>query len=835
MRSGNDRNPAAEAPNLSVHQIPAGAEGSSIRLDASLAGGTYDGRPVYRWSVDGGRLDDATAAEPIWTRPIVNADEYVAIRLTVTVRGEGITARAGSSDSVSSRGVVALVRDIGGNSPTLALSINAPPSGRERSTITLSAELIGASSSAELAYDWRVALGSLDDRHSATPRWTLPRVVSNIDIALWLTVTVDGVAVSARRYIRIRDDNGDHGDSRETASVIDVPGGVWGQIDSASDRDMFHFSLGDGSPTGEILLRTTDSTDTVGTLFDGTGIELAHNDDGNDPNAGFYIQTTLGAGDYYLEVKGADPSVRGRYTLSIAPPPTNRPPTVDGARFPDVVNLTTGGVSWAVYDPQSAFRDQDGDAVWIQAVSSNTSVTRLERQAASIMVHPVGAGRTSVTIIGHDPSGLTARHFFDVTVSEPVRSDPTASFDSLGNTLTLSFNDTYSAGEQRAYQAAARQVSPRGSWKVHCFTSSSDTGGVESVSLDLPLGTFAEPGVEFEAVYRYAGGGRDCNEQNAGDAIFSRRATATVPGSRSFNIEVVLIGNPSNAIRQSINEAKRKWENIIRSSVNDVDFSLLPLRPGFCLPNSPRIDDVVDDVRVFVEVTYIDGVGATAAQAGVCNVRVPSGLPILSVIRLDNADFADLSHALRVEIIGHELTHALGFTNSGWQRANLLRDPSLGGFKSDFSTDTPDTHFVGSNAIRAFNQLGGQSYAGAKVPVENSLGGPANRDSHWRESVFRSELMTPVISAGRNPLSSVTIGSMQDIGYSVNLNAGEQYQLPPAAPLAIAPRQTADDTFSMRDHAEWEKLLDTPPAAHDEGNLVPSGNVQQPIRARLGQ
>jgi hypothetical protein len=66
-----------------------------------------------------------------------------------------------------------------------------------------------------------------------------------------------------------------------------------------------------------------------------------------------------------------------------------------------------------------------------------------------------------------------------------------------------------------------------------------------------------------------------------------------------------------------------------------------------------------------------------------------------------------------------------------------------------------------------------------KVPVENSQGGAGNRDSHWRENVLVNELMTPFIAQGMssNPLSVLSVRSMQDLGYTVNPDAADPFFL----------------------------------------------------------
>ena len=64
------------------------------------------------------------------------------------------------------------------------------------------------------------------------------------------------------------------------------------------------------------------------------------------------------------------------------------------------------------------------------------------------------------------------------------------------------------------------------------------------------------------------------------------------------------------------------------------------------------------------------------------------------------------------------------------------------------------------------------------VPVENT-GGSGTADAHWRESVFGNELMTGWLNSGiTNPLSRITVASMADLGYQVNMNAADSYTPP---------------------------------------------------------
>ena len=63
------------------------------------------------------------------------------------------------------------------------------------------------------------------------------------------------------------------------------------------------------------------------------------------------------------------------------------------------------------------------------------------------------------------------------------------------------------------------------------------------------------------------------------------------------------------------------------------------------------------------------------------------------------------------------------------------------------------------------------------MPLETS-GGSGTAGVHWSEAVFGNELMTGFTSGVPDPLSILTIGAMQDLGYTVNYAAADPYSLP---------------------------------------------------------
>ena len=138
-------------------------------------------------------------------------------------------------------------------------------------------------------------------------------------------------------------------------------------------------------------------------------------------------------------------------------------------------------------------------------------------------------------------------------------------------------------------------------------------------------------------------------------------------------------------------------------------------------------------------------------------------------MEFDTADLARLeANGSLYYTVLHEMAHILGF-GTIWEDRGLL---------SGAGTSNP--LFVGRLATAVYASVFGTSAAG--VPVENG-GGSGTRDSHWRESVFGNEVMTGYLASGFNPLSRVTLASLIDLGYTVNLSAADGYTPPGGAAI----------------------------------------------------
>ncbi len=259
--------------------------------------------------------------------------------------------------------------------------------------------------------------------------------------------------------------------------------------------------------------------------------------------------------------------------------------------------------------------------------------------------------------------------------------------------------------------------------------------------------------------------------------------TATAIGG--FDVQLQYLTGATTAQRQAFDNAAGRWESLV---IGDLPDALLNAQAGQCGSNSPAVNETIDDLLILVTVESIDGPGGVLGSAGPCFVRLPSNLPILGQMRFDTDDLDVLQATGLLElVILHEMGHVLG-VGTLWQSQGLLVDPSLSG--------GADPHFSGPQAIAAFDNVGGSSYAGGKVPVEDT-GGTGTADGHWRESVLDTELMTGFLDAGQpNELSIVTVESLEDQGYTTNSNGADTFTL---GALAVASAASGTEIALLND------------------------------------
>lgn len=260
----------------------------------------------------------------------------------------------------------------------------------------------------------------------------------------------------------------------------------------------------------------------------------------------------------------------------------------------------------------------------------------------------------------------------------------------------------------------------------------------------------------------------------ASSGPFNALVTATV--ATSFDVDLRFFGPamPPEAEAAFENAAARIKASII-GDVPDIDIPTLSGNAGIdisdCGPTGIVVNEIVDDVLIYATVVSIDGAGKILASAGPCVVRSTGRFTVVGVMRFDADDIGLLVSTGRLnDVVLHEMMHVVG-VGTNWTTKALLNG---GG--------TSDPRFVGPLGMAGCNNSGGSTLCVTGIPVENS-GGAGTADSHWRESIFDSELMTGFVEAQGVPipLSNMTIQSLADEGYVVNGAAADPYTVPGSA------------------------------------------------------
>lgn len=269
------------------------------------------------------------------------------------------------------------------------------------------------------------------------------------------------------------------------------------------------------------------------------------------------------------------------------------------------------------------------------------------------------------------------------------------------------------------------------------------------------------------------------------------------PVTGEFDIEVKFLASAESSspeVQASFLRAEAFWESIIVGDLPDI--TVRGAQP--CVQDDGAVvEGLVDDLVIFVATKAIDGVDGILGAAGPClSHSSRENLPLAGYMQFDSADLQRYSDEGRLdEIIAHEMGHVLGFGGLLWGYPQqviggepFLVDPAEAGAGGPV---LPDTHFIGPNAIAAFDAAGGNNYAGAKVPVENT-GGEGTVNGHWREDVMGNELMTSFMTNRDGILSAITIAALEDMGYQVDYSAAQDYAWPP--PDERGPFLKADGT-----------------------------------------
>jgi leishmanolysin len=254
--------------------------------------------------------------------------------------------------------------------------------------------------------------------------------------------------------------------------------------------------------------------------------------------------------------------------------------------------------------------------------------------------------------------------------------------------------------------------------------------------------------------------------------------TATV--QTGYNIVLRYYGpTPTDAQKAAFTSAAERIMGVVTGDLGNVQATLSTATLDSCAKGSNQsLNETIDDLLIFTTIKPIDGTGKVLARSGPCYTRSGDNISVIGTMEFDSDDLNQLiSTGAAQEVVSHEMLHVLG-VGTMWpfhpSEANpLVRD-----------TTTTNVKYVGLFARQACQAYGATTTCADYVPVEGLPELPGTRNSHWKEDVFTSELMTGIFKGVGNPMSLITIRSLQDLGYTVNLADSDTYVFPFPASIA---------------------------------------------------
>ncbi|GAX21589.1 hypothetical protein FisN_29Hh022 [Fistulifera solaris] len=230
-----------------------------------------------------------------------------------------------------------------------------------------------------------------------------------------------------------------------------------------------------------------------------------------------------------------------------------------------------------------------------------------------------------------------------------------------------------------------------------------------------------------------------------------------------FDVTIIYRNVRNETIQMAFEEAATRWESVVTGDLPSQRIPLIRKGPFTSDCKIGTLPRVVDDVLVCVRVGAIDGRRVVLARASTGYRRRHNGITVFGSMLFDEADLDWLLGSGQLKgIVLHEMGHVFGLNRVVWDKMGLInnRDPSC--------------HYkLNSAASRAWQNVTGCG-PDVAVPIENE-GGSGTACSHFDEQCLRTELMTGFVSALDLPLSVITVGAMEDLGFTVNYTAADNY------------------------------------------------------------
>ncbi len=315
-----------------------------------------------------------------------------------------------------------------------------------------------------------------------------------------------------------------------------------------------------------------------------------------------------------------------------------------------------------------------------------------------------------------------------------------------------------------------------------------DAGGVPLADIPVTVSVTAGGGSLQGAPTLSLNGPTSIGTWTVGGLMGTQSVTVSVAGIPSvvitttsaslYELVVVFNAGPPNAtIQAAFTDAVARIKTVIVGQMSQVPFAA-DFNANACVSGITIAGETIGGLRIYATIEPIDGVGGVLGSAGPCYLRDSNSLTVVGRMRFDTADMDNMAaNGSLGSVILHEILHVIGVGTLWTATGNNI--------------GTVPGYFIGPLAQAAcINDHAGASVCSGGVPREDCLNltqscGAGTINSHWKESVFRTELMTGYLNAGANPFSKMTMQSLADIGYQTTFFTAEAYVVPPPSLMSL--------------------------------------------------
>jgi hypothetical protein len=238
---------------------------------------------------------------------------------------------------------------------------------------------------------------------------------------------------------------------------------------------------------------------------------------------------------------------------------------------------------------------------------------------------------------------------------------------------------------------------------------------------------------------------------------------------------------PAN-LEPTVQAAIARWESIITGDLHvDTILNGFYRNPADCGGFGQATEGAfIDDFFLIVNIRTLPG--TVLGQAGTCGIRYDDATSVIGVLTLNASQLSSMDAKQAENVTFHEIGHTLGFGILWFEeKFNWVVPETSCTVDANNNIVAGNPEFSGPLAVKAWQDAGRTG----NPTIENE-GGPGTVCSHWKKSVFKTEVMTGFIEpAGTTQqVSAITLGAMADIGFKVNMALADPY-VPSGAPASL--------------------------------------------------